>query len=265
MLVVCDFHVHFYPSYDLDQAIASAYENFTKGPHFITVNDEKLRYCIFLTERFDCHFFKAFCEGKELLKNPKYRVTIHEEDSSIEIKRESFPALYIFPGRQIVTQEKLELLCLGADPEIADGLPFEEAFALVKAQGGIPVINWAPGKWFFSRGQLVKKILASKTPQDLFLCDTTLRPSFWLEPLIMKQARQLGYHVLAGTDPLPYPGEEKIIGSYGLILNGGFNPNQPLSSARTLIQESISSAKFYGRRSGPLDFFLRYVRHMRGR
>ena len=116
--------------------------------------------------------------------------------------------------------------------------------------GGVPVVGWAPGKWFFGRGKIVASLIESCDPGQLAVGDTILRATCWAEPLLMRAARRRGCTVLAGSDPLPFAGEEVRAGTYATVLEGAFDKQKPRSSLRELLQ--TGSACTMGRRNGPV-------------
>ena len=110
------------------------------------------------------------------------------------------------------TREGLEILSLSSTLNLGDREnTIDDVIKSVIDSGGIPALNWAPGKWFFSRGKIVKRIIEKYPPKDLVIGDTTLRTSLWPMPKLMAAAQERGFKVIAGSDPLPFDGEEKYI------------------------------------------------------
>jgi hypothetical protein len=169
--------------------------------------------------------------------------------------------LVIFPGRQIITEEGLELLALGSDARVPERLPFAEAKRQVVELGALPVLNWAPGKWFFSRGRQVQRILEEEAHDSLAICDTTLRPKLWRRPGLMCLAQTRGFPVIAGSDPLPFCGEEQLIGSYGIISKADFLLARPFASFKQAVIGEAKNFSAVGERSGSLHFLARYLRN----
>ncbi len=146
--------------------------------------------------------------------------------------------LYLFAGRQVITSERLEVLALTTDVDIPDGLPIEEVIERINREGAIAVLSWAPGKWFAQRGKKVARLLSDYSAQDLVLGDTTLRPWCWIEPLLMKKGVQSGFTVLAGSDPLPFAGEEEMMGRYVSRWQMEFDRENPVGLIRNYLKES---------------------------
>jgi len=168
--------------------------------------------------------------------------------------------MHLVAGRQIVTAERIEVLGLAMPGRVDDGRPAPDTVAAVQAAGGVPVLAWAPGKWFFARGRVVLDIIARHPPGALLLGDTTLRPTVWPEPAIMRAARKRGYGIAAGSDPLPFAGEEARMGAYASVIEAPFDAQNPLASARAALRQG--PARCVGRR-GSLPEVVRRLRALR--
>ena len=233
MLIAADTHVHVYPFYDREAAIDGGFQRLAAA----APGAGNLALC--LTERYDCHAFRDF---------PFERV----EGTAMRRSGDQ----WIFAGRQIVTRERLEVLALTIDIEITDGQPIDDVLARVRDVGGVPVLAWAPGKWFFERGRIVDRLLDQSGPGQLLLGDTSLRPAIWPEPCQMKRARARGFPVIAGSDPLPFAGEERMSGTYGIKADAGWDAARPVTSMRALLRNA-AGLSFVGRRGGPVETFHR--------
>jgi hypothetical protein len=122
------------------------------------------------------------------------------------------------PGQQVITKENIEVLSLNCLKRVAEGNSAIETVRDILAMGGLPVVAWAPGKWFFKRGEVVQSLIDQFSPSELALGDTTLRPLGWVVPSIMRAARRRGFKILYGSDPLPFSGEETTPGSYATLI-----------------------------------------------
>ena len=91
-----------------------------------------------LTEREGQHWFKELSSGSagacDLLPDGwKYSIT----EDGLAIRLDLSPApVYLVAGRQIITEERLELLSLTCDLDIADGIPVAKGIEAVKQAGG---------------------------------------------------------------------------------------------------------------------------------
>jgi hypothetical protein len=162
--------------------------------------------------------------------------------------------LFILPGRQIATRERLEILCLGSDSEIPDGEPADLTIRRIREIDALPVLTWAVGKWLFKRRRVVEKLISTFGPDKLLIGDSAMRPVFWPEPKPMRMARQLGYRLIAGSDPLPKPGDERQMGRYATLIEGSFNPLSPRRSLLAALSGGATTISRVGSRCGVFEF-----------
>lgn len=252
-MIAIDCHVHVYPDYDLAGFLAAAVENLAGLSHGAgSVSD----YGLLLTERSDCHFFRDARAGS--LDMPAgWRVEVGAEDAVLRFCGPSSKTLWVYCGRQVVTAERLECFAWFLDEGIDDGRRFRDVQQEVLERGGVPVLPWAVGKWLFGRARHVRDIVAASTPESLVLCDSALRFVGWPEPGSMKRAREAGFTVVAGTDPLPRPGGEAVVGRYGILLADGFDPEKPVSSLKESFLGGTTSASVAGRRGSAYTVWQR--------
>jgi hypothetical protein len=248
--LIADGHVHLYPFYDLPRAVASLEGNLRRhGASGIPAG--------FLSERSDCHVFEDLREERLRLPGIDFRPA---GEGCLALLGDEGLRLLLFAGRQIVTAERLEVLALTVDLPLADGLPVSSVVEHVRAAGGVPVLAWAPGKWFFKRGAVVAGLLRRFAAGELLLGDTTLRPAIWGEPRLIRLARSRGFGVLAGSDPLPIPGEERVLGRYATALEGEINVDRPVAGVRRVLGSSGGLGPNVGKRGG----FFETLRRLRG-
>ena len=241
--VVADTHVHLYPWYDLGAAVGGLVRR-------LGSLDGTSLPAAFLTERADCRYFSDVREGKVESAVEGHEFHPGDEDGVVILAKGGKVTLYLLAGSQIITGEGIEILALMSGRRIRDGLAADEVVAAVREVGGIPVLSWAPGKWLFGRGKVVKRLLDRSSPGELLIGDTTMRPSLAPEPPLMQRARKEGYAVVAGSDALPFPGEEKYLGTYASRIAGPFDPDRPLESFRRLLASPESFKGEVGRRCG---------------
>ncbi|MCP3931679.1 MAG: hypothetical protein GY705_21565 [Bacteroidetes bacterium] len=239
MLIVADTHLHLYPCYKLVPAIKGLLQCLHQqaSGDVIAVG--------LLAERYDCHYFSLISQG---LLDSHFTVDKKWVDDGVLKLTENGKSLFLFAGRQIISLERIEVLALTTDIQIEDGLPAKVIIERILNEKAIPVLSWAPGKWFFKRKKIIKDLLDTFSPQQLVIGDTSLRPKIWTEPLLMKRARLEGYPVICGSDPLPFPGEESLMGSYCSICQANFDVSDPLRSLRDLLTDGSADLKRGGRR-----------------
>ena len=224
-----DGHVHIYEVYDRRQVVKAAIENLDRACSSAASNEAR---AIFLTERLGCDFFPAF--GSETLG-----------DAAVK----NVSGVWVFAGRQIATLERMEVLALCCSNKFEDGLPIGVSLQQARAVGAIPVIPWSPGKWMFSRHNLLRELIRNAQPGDFLLADSSLRPRGFPEPNLFQLARERGIGIIAGSDPLPFAGQENVIGTFGFRLQSGFEPSAPLDSVRKALVCRSPHVEIIGRRS----------------
>lgn len=254
MQIIVDTHVHIYSRFlttGLFADIAGRMDRLSDGREHVNV--------LCLTERNDCRWFREMKAAGPARYDGYTIELIAGDDLSIAVCCAGAARLYVMAGRQVVTQERLEVLALIYDEDIVDGAPVRDVINAVVASGGVPVLAWAPGKWMFARHAVVSDLLAKEMNGRLLVGDTAIRPQKWREPGLMKFARDRGLTVIAGTDPLPMAGEEKYIGTYCSALDGKFDHARPSISMKKLLT-GPSQVRSAGRRCGNLEALGRLVR-----
>ena len=181
----------------------------------------------------------------------------------VKNKQSGEELLYILAGRQIVSSDKLEVCALATDFNMPDReLNTQDTIRKVQENGAVAALNWAPGKWFLKRGKIVQNIIETNNPKELLLSETTMRPTIWPTPALVKQAFSNNFRMVVGSDPLPFSGEEELIGSYASLMQGDFDPKAPAESVRNLLLDPAVSITRLGKRSGPVTFAKRQYKIM---
>jgi hypothetical protein len=175
------------------------------------------------------------------------------EAETLVVRRGS-TRLTLIAGRQLVTQERLEVLALGTTARLADGEPIETTLAAVRDSGAAAVLPWGVGKWLGTRGAVVARVLADPEWQHVFLGDNGNRLELGPDPAPFTAARRGGRAVLPGSDPLPLPGEEARVGGYGFAVDVALDPLRPAAALLSLLRSGAAFVVF-GRRE-PLSRFV---------
>ncbi len=251
MLVVADTHVHIYPFHDLAEIIRVACANLEP----LAGGSEHVKM-LCLAERHDCHAFRDLAEGRSEVPGGMRVEPAGDDALVVEVSDGSM--LYLLAGRQLVTGERLELLALTSDLSIPDGRPAADLAEAIRAEGAVPVLSWAPGKWLFRRGDAVRALVEEASPGSLVIGDTAARASS-SEPRLMRLAQEKGIAVIAGTDPLPLAGEEQYVGTYASVLETEFDGSAPAASMRNALTSTDTSVRRVGRRNGHLESLRRSV------
>lgn len=239
MPLLTDTHVHLYPIHQPGPLFAGAQDRLTRLAHGST------QHLLCFTERFDCHAFRDLREGR--LKADPFTVT-PAGPHALRLDRPDRPPLFVLAGRQVNARERLEILALGTDADLPDGEPLLDTLQRLRDAGGLPVLAWAPGKWLFARGKIVTKLLEQAVPGTLLVGDSALRPTLWPTPDLMSYASLRGLKVIAGSDPLPAPGEERVAGTYASLFTTELDPADPAASFRRILTDPAHRPMTVGRR-----------------
>jgi hypothetical protein len=257
MAVYADTHIHLYECYELPQALAGLADRLGRLATAAGGTPETVDRVALLAERKQCAFFRSFHAAGTTRLDGGLELRAGPGPECVTVWRDGQPLLFLIAGRQIVAAEGLEILALTADVRIPDGLPAQAVLAAVRAAGALPVIGWSPGKWFGARGRLVSALVAAAEPGALLLGDTRIRPWAWPEPGSMRAGRARGLRVIAGSDPLPFAGEERMLGTYGVAWPGRLDAADPARSVREALQRPETEVRLVGRRGGLLAMVRR--------
>lgn len=252
-----DAHAHIYPFYDVPRLLLAALDRMPR------VAPTDLRV-LCLAERADCSFFQALAQDEIRLPGDRWRIAAWDPTGGVKIRHlPDHRELWILAGRQIVSAERIEVCSLFSDEPIADGQPARDVVRAILANGGLPALDWAPGKWLFGRGKLVRELAAKFLPAQLVLVDTSLRPYGWPAPGLYRTAHKQGRAVLAGSDPLPFAGEEDVAGSYhcAFSIPALDDPARLVASLKAALAAGKLPISFGGRRGSPLSVFRRLRRN----
>lgn len=249
MNLIVDTHLHFYPCYDLGLAMDELDEHLGR----LLMGTTKVA-C--LAERHDCHYMEGLRNGS-LTIDPAIQIRCPADDPSAILQGPDCVPVFLLAGRQVVTRERIEILSLTSDTAIPDGLPAIATVERILQADAVPVISWAPGKWFFERGTVVAGLMERFAPGQILLGDTTLRPTIWPEPDLVRRGKERGFAVLAGSDPLPFAGEECRMGTYGTYMDIPFDHEKPAASLRAALRSPDTHCVNTGRRGGLFEVLRR--------
>jgi hypothetical protein len=158
--------------------------------------------------------------------------------------------LLVVAGRQIVTREGLEILGLGTQSSIPDGLSAHGVLARLRNSDALVVLPWGVGKWLGKRGRIVNELIEEAPAGQLFLGDNGGRPAWWSVPQFSRKIR-----VLAGSDPLPLAGSSADIGRFGSRVSGTLDESHPVANLKQLLHDPHTKVSTYGRLAPSLRFF----------
>lgn len=252
--IVFDGHVHLYPGYDWNLALSNLFANLGTDGTALGL----------LAEASSCHFYRDVITNPASFRQGAMSIEPGPGPHALTVKREDCFLGWLIAGRQIVTQERLEVLALGTDADVANGQPLDATLEDVRRAGSVPVLSWSPGKWFFGRGTLVENLLRTRPAGSFMLGDTALRPSGWPMPGLLRLARERGFKVIGGSDALPLRHEERWLGRYGVSAMAPFDPLAPADSVYRMLSYGNTVFAPRGRRCTPLSFARRWIANSAG-
>ncbi len=262
-MIITDAHVHIYPCHNLDTVISSAFRNLFSGAQNRTeTNDSAV---LFLTETAGNHYFELLMNGEihpDSEKQAKnWQTSTTEESVSLRLVHSAHPQkeLFIVSGQQVVTSEKLEVLAIGSNSLQAEGTPLNETVRSVVGGNGIAILPWGVGKWLGHRGRIINDFMATDVNDLLFLGDNGSRPRFWPVSSLKRSRQTKKPRLLSGTDPLPLPGEETRVGSFGSIIQGSIDPQKPFATLKKLLARPETEITGYGNLQSPTSFIKQQV------
>jgi hypothetical protein len=267
MPILIDSHVHIHPDFPVDRFLDAAWDNFTR----IADRNEmsgNLSYVLALTEGNGIDIFTSLKQQSRLPGDgaPGLAVsTVYEFFQTAEpdslIARRGERTIVLVAGRQIIRKENIELLSLLCSFKIEDKtLSLADLAKTVVDKGGLPVLPWGVGKWWGARGRVVAALLHSAIDFPLFLGDNGNRPTFWPEPALLRQSRDMQIPVLSGSDPLPLASHLMRSGSYGVLLpDGELFKDYPVASLHKMLISGKEITGF-GSRAGSLQFIIDQLR-----
>jgi len=69
-----------------------------------------------------------------------------------------------------------------------------------------------------------------------------------------------GHRIVAGSDPLPCPGEEREAGRYATLVDGELDVSAVAASLRKMLLSAETVIGRVGRRNGPVRMLQRYIK-----
>jgi len=255
-----DAHVHFYNCFSHDRFLDHAYFNLSEASRRLGRSDDGVLRILMLAETSEEHYF-ARCAGQaaslrqsdELADDTRWRFYRTEEECSLVACKKD-RAILVIAGRQVATAEDMEVLILGTERIVSDGLPIGAVLESAMSMKAIHVIPWGAGKWLFRRGGLLSRLMESRTQDGFYLGDQGGRPVLWPTPRHLRKAEERGIRILPGADPLPFPEEISRVGSYGFLMEASVDPLRPAAAIRAILRNPEVSIVRFGRRQQAYRF-----------
>lgn len=258
--LLVDAHVHYHEGFDQRAFFDAAAAHVANAAAHLTGGDVApgaapgAAGCLCFTESAGARAFERFRAAAARPLPGGWSFARTEEDVSLLALRAGAPPLVLVAGRQVATREGLEVLALGAGDVLPDGRPLAETVADVRALGALAVLPWGFGKWWGRRGRLLDAFLADWIADGaaagaggIFLGDNGGRLALGPRPRMFERAAARGLLVLPGSDPLPFPAQDRRPGSYGFMLDTALDARRPFARLRSLLTELRIQPCTFGR------------------
>ncbi|MEL7013913.1 MAG: hypothetical protein AAFO72_11605 [Pseudomonadota bacterium] len=245
-VIAVDAHVHFYPGANLGDALNAAWHNLGDACRAKGCTPGAL--CLLLTETASDNAFGALSAQRDAPKGWEICVLPDDPAALRAVRAKDGAELVIVAGRQIISVEQVEILAYATTDRPLDGKPLSEIVEMLRTAGTPAVLPWGLGKWMGARGRIVSRFFDAAATGEVMLGDNAGRPVGWPTPPLFRNASARAVPILPGSDPLPIPGAEKEIGSFGFVLGGALERQRPAEDLRTRLLALDRQPPVIGRR-----------------
>lgn len=247
-----DAHVHFHDTMRVAPTLDAAADNFKAAGRRV----DGLLGVLLLTQAKTEQVFE------KLLDTPRVG-DWHLQPASAEpetvIARRGRESIAVVCGRQLRTAEGLEVLALGTRERFPDGRTLAGAIASVQDSGAVAVLPWGFGKWLGGRGRRIAETFSSGAPERLFAGDNGGRIGSLPMPRLLRKSAAQGFRVLPGSDPFPFAGDHRRVGTFGFMASTELPLSAPWRALRSWLVGNTGSPAPYGRGCNPLRFALNQI------
>lgn len=254
-----DGHVHFHHGFEARPFLENAHANFENAARGMSLGASFVGILLLTEGEQENGFERLIAQveqqtGRGEGSMSKWRMQDTEEQSSVCFTAQDRFPIIVVAGRQIPTRERLEILAVGTRREFEKGRPIRGLIQRVAQAGALPVVPWGAGKWMGERGRLVDELIRSSELPPFFLGDSGNRPAFWPRPTHFCRAEEEGIKILSGSDPLPFSGEAKRVGSFGVVLKGSLDAETPAQDLKRRVLNPSTVLHPFGGEETPLRF-----------
>jgi hypothetical protein len=265
-LILVDAHVHLRDCFDVDLFLDEAYANFEEVAWTVDQSTKFIGVLLFTDSDQEGGFERLldYLErngSSDAVDGEAWHLRSTPDNTSVYLERGQAESavLFVTAGRQLVSEEQLEVLALGTQAEFKEGIPARQLVRAVAEAEALPVIPWGVGKWIGRRGTIVKDLLRDPTLPRFFVGDSANRPFFWPQSPLFQLAEERGIRNLPGSDPLPLPAECQRPGGFGSVLCGSLDSKQPTQDLLKKLADPSTELRYYGQGDGPLAFLRNQV------
>lgn len=237
-----DCHVHIYPFMSPDAVLCAAGDNIERLNGPLSGNHLAL---LLVADPLGVDGYARLSRCGENGRDDGW-TREYGDDRLTVFRRPANRRIVALRGQQLISREGLEVLSPGT-ATVTSGLPLGTLIEAVSAANSTAIIPWGAGKWSGTRGRLLRDLLMKSPGSAFVLADNGNRPWIWHRVPHFSIASGRGIAVLAGSDPLPIPGEERRVGSYGFRLSvPRFDWHEPAAVLR-VFGSAAGESGFFGR------------------
>lgn len=244
---IVDPHAHLYGGFEVERFLAAAVRNFGRAARALGCGEESAA-CLLLMDTAGQRGLARL--GEEYPRD--WILDATEERHSLVLRRPGELPLAVVAGRQVATSEGVEVLAVPASDHFPDGEPVDRTTERVRAAGAVALLPWGVGKWMFSRGRIIERVLSE---EGILVVDSGNRPGWLPTPPAIRRAEATGVPVLTGSDPLPLPYQAGRAGGWGVFLPATPDLSHPAAQITSLLAAQSGQPSRYGR-SEPLVRFV---------
>ena len=242
-----DAHVHCHGCFAQAAFLDDAAAGFTAAARRLDIAGPAIGWLLF-AEMYGDHYFDGLRTGR--IEPAGWTLATTLEDTSLMARRQDGQTMVLVAGRQLNTEEGLEVLALGSSTALADGEDLATTVERVRAHGAVAVLPWGFGKWWGRRGQALTRYLETLEQPGVFLGDNAGRPALLPPPPQFAQGAGRGLFVLPGSDPLPLSAGAAGVARYGLVIEGAVDADRPAAGLLRLLAGLRQQPATFGRRDG---------------
>lgn len=242
-----DAHVHFHRRHFVEPTLDAAAMNFSR----LAPRANPILGMLLLAESARERVFEQLASSKAPGRW-SFRAVPQEPQSVIACHEHR--EIVIVCGRQIRCTNGLEVLALGTTARYPEGRDPVETIAQVRRDGAVAVFPWGFGKWLGRARGIVSDLFSGSPPQGFFAGDNGGRLQMLGIPARLRAASQNGFRVLPGTDPFPFGGDYRRVGSFGFLADFAPVPLRPWRSLRSWLVDKGGAPEPYGQALGIVRF-----------
>jgi hypothetical protein len=252
-----DTHTHYYPCYGAEAFLNRLHSNLLAVGRKFSSQDQINPVACLLDSKSSNGFADLSRGHLGAFTALSWDIEADAANDSVLHLTRGAERLTIISGRQVVTEEQLELILIGRTRPLAEGRPIKELLQQYQTQYST-ILPWGFGKWLGNRGAIVDQLITSG---DLLfsLGDNAGRPEIWRNVKQFELARQHSVPILPGTDPLPITSEQGAAGASAICLSGALDEENPVEDLARKIRSPGSWLGSEQQTSGLWRAFTRQV------